>query len=97
MIVAWEWSLVLHGVHLINWDVLSLLNTCVPCIEVIFTSMPTVLIGRWHLKKLCRKLHLVLECKPSEIKALKFYSGIYTTSGISDARVNHVIPCFIIK
>ena len=95
MIVGWGQSLVLHGVHLINLVVLSLLNTCVPCIEVIFTSMSTALIGRWHLKKPCRKLHLGLKCRPSEIKALKFYSGIYTTSGISDARVNHVIPCFI--
>ena len=58
MIVGWGQSLVLHGVHLINWDVLSLLNTCVPCIEVIFTSMSTALIGRQHLKKPCRKLHL---------------------------------------
>ena len=58
MIVGWGWSLVLHGVHLINLDVLSLLNTCVPCIEVIFTSMSTALIGRCHLKKPCRKLHL---------------------------------------
>ena len=57
MIVGWGQSLVLHGVHLINWNVLSLLNTCVPCIEVIFTSMSTALIGRWHLKKPYRKLH----------------------------------------
>ena len=44
MIVGWRQSLVLYGVHLINWDVLSLLNTCVPCIEVIFTSMSTASI-----------------------------------------------------
>ena len=50
MIVGWGQSLVLHGVHLISWDVLSLLNTCVPCIEVILTSMSTASIGRWHLK-----------------------------------------------
>ena len=57
LIVGWGLSPVLHGVHLINWDVLSLLNTCVTCIEVIFTSMSTALIGRQHLKKPCRKLH----------------------------------------
>ena len=49
---------VLHGVHLISWDVLSLLNIWSPCIKVIFTSTSTVLIGRWLLKKPCRKLHL---------------------------------------
>ena len=60
MIVGWQQSLVLHGVHLITCIVWSLLNIWVPCMDVIFTSTSTTSIGSLHLKKLCRKLHLGL-------------------------------------
>ena len=57
IIVGCRQSLILQGVHLINWVVLSLLKMCIPCIEVIFTSMSTTSTGSLHLKNPCRKLH----------------------------------------
>ena len=87
MIVGWGWSLVLHWIHLINWDALSSSEYMCPCIEVIFTSVSTAPIGRWHLKKPCSKLYSGFRMEVHlEVKTLKFYSGTYTTSGISDAR-----------
>ena len=55
IIVGCRWSLVLQGVHLINCVVLSLLKICVPCMEVIFTSMSTTSTGSLHLKNPCKK------------------------------------------
>ena len=52
MILGCGQSLVLQGVHLINWVVLSLLKICIPCIDVIFTSMSTTSAGSLHLKNL---------------------------------------------
>ena len=57
MIVGWGQSLVLQGVHLISCVVQSLLNICVPCMDMIFTSTSTTSTGSLHLKKLCKKLH----------------------------------------
>ena len=57
IIVGWVWSLVLQGVHLISCAVWPLLNMCVPCIDVIFTSMSTTSTGSLHLKNPCKKLH----------------------------------------
>ena len=56
--VGWGWSLVLQGLHLIIWHVLSLLNGWVPCMDVLLTSTSTISTGRWHLKNPCKKLHL---------------------------------------
>ena len=56
-IVGWGQSLVFHGVLLITWVVLSHLNMCVPCMDVIFTSTSTTSTGSLHLKKPCKKLH----------------------------------------
>ena len=56
-----RWSLVVQGMHLISWVVLSLLKICVPCIDVTLTSTSTTSIGSLHLKKLCRKLCSCLE------------------------------------
>ena len=84
-----------HGVHLISWVILSLLNMCVPCIEVIFTSMPTTSTGSRHLKYPCRKLHS--GCMMHAIlKDIENTFLIYTISGISVSKVNHAIPCLII-
>ena len=58
MRVGCGWSLVLQGLHLIIWHILSLLNMWMPCIDVIFTSTPTVSTGKWHLKNPWRKLNL---------------------------------------
>ena len=44
------WSLVLQGLHLIIWHVLSPLNVWMSCIDVIFTSTSTVSTGKWHLR-----------------------------------------------
>ena len=57
IIVGWGQSLVFHGVHLITWVVLSCLNMCVPCMDVIFTSTLTTSTRSLHLKKPCKKLH----------------------------------------
>ena len=62
MIVGCRQSLVLQGVHLTSWVILSLLKICVPCMDVIFTSTSTTSTsttstGSLHLKKSCRKLH----------------------------------------
>ena len=56
IIVGWGWSLVLQGVHLISCVVWSLLNMCIPYIDVIFTSTSTASTGSLHLKKPCKKL-----------------------------------------
>ena len=50
-------SLVVQGMHLISWVVLSLLKMCIPCIDMTLTSMSTTSTGSLHLKNLCRKLH----------------------------------------
>ena len=52
------WSLVLQGLHLIIWYILSLLNVWMPCIDVIFTLTSTVSTGKQHLKNPWRKLNL---------------------------------------
>ena len=52
------WSLVLQGLHLIIWHILSLLNMWIPCMDVIFTWTSTVSTGKRHLKNPCKKLHL---------------------------------------
>ena len=57
MIVGYRWSLMLQGVYLIRWVILSLLKMCVPCMDVIFTSTSTTSTRSLHLKKPCRKLH----------------------------------------
>ena len=57
IIVGWRQSLAFHGVHLITWVVLSHLNMCVPCMDVIFTSTSTTSTRSLHLKKTCKKLH----------------------------------------
>ena len=57
MIVGCGQSLMLQGVHLISWVVLSLLKMCVPCMAVIFTSTSMTSTGNLHLKKPYRKLH----------------------------------------
>ena len=51
------WIFVVHGMHFVNWVVLSLLNMWVPCIDVTFTSTSTTSMGSLHLKNLCGKLH----------------------------------------
>ena len=51
------WTLVLQGLHVSIWHILSLLNVWMPCIDVIFTSTSTVSTGKWHLKNPWRKLH----------------------------------------
>ena len=38
IMVGWGQSLVLQGLHLMIWHVLSLLNVWIPCIDVILTS-----------------------------------------------------------
>ena len=50
-------SLVVQGMHLISWVVQSLLKMCIPCIDMILTSMSTTSTGSLHLKNPCRKLH----------------------------------------
>ena len=50
-------SLVVQGMHLISWVVLSLLKMCIPCIDMTLTSMSTTSTGSLHLKNPCRKLH----------------------------------------
>ena len=57
IIVGWGQSPVLHGVYFISCIVLSLLKICVPCMEVIFTSISTTSTRSRHVKYLCRKLH----------------------------------------
>ena len=100
MIVGWGQSLVLHGLNLTNWHVLSLLNIRVPCIDVIFTSTCTISTGRQHLKKPCKNCTLVAEYRPSECKMLEVYLhlfNIYPFSCVSVAKGNHVVPCFSIR
>ena len=46
-----------HGMHVTSCVILSLLKMCVPCIDVILTSMSTTSTGSLHLKYPCRKLH----------------------------------------
>ena len=94
-IVGQGQSLMLHGVHLINCVILSLLKMCIPCIEVIFTSTSTTSTGSRHLKQPCRKLHS--DCRMHAIlKDIKNPFLIYTISGNSVSKVNHFIPCLII-
>ena len=57
MIVGCRPSLMLQGLHLISWVVLSLLKICIPCMDVIFNTMSTTSTGSLQLKKPCRKLH----------------------------------------
>ena len=49
MIMGCRQSLMLQGVHLISWVMLSLLKICVPCIDVIFNSTSTTSTGSLHL------------------------------------------------
>ena len=98
--MGWGWSLVLHRLHLIIWQVLSLLNIWVPCINVILTSMSTISTGRQHLKSCAKNCALVVGCRPSENNMLEVYLhlfNIYTVSHVSVARLNHVIPCFSMR
>ena len=55
--LGYRQSLVVQGMHLISWVVLSLLKLCMPCIDVSLTSMSTTSTGSLHLKNLCRNLH----------------------------------------
>ena len=90
MIVGCRQSLVLQGVHLISWVVLSLLKICIPCIDVIFTSTSTTSTRSLHLKKPCRKLHSGWSRHAmSKMKYLQVYT-------VSVSKLYHVIPCFII-
>ena len=57
MIVGCGESLMFQGLHLISWVILSLLKICIPCIDVIFTSMSTTSTGSLHLMNPCGKLH----------------------------------------
>ena len=50
IIVGWEQSLVFHAVHFINCTILSHLTMCVPCMDMISTSMSTTSTGSLHLK-----------------------------------------------
>ena len=81
----------LQGVHLISCVVQSLLNMCIPCIDVIFTFTSTTSTRSLHLKKPCKKLHSACSKHAMFIFCLKCktYFSLYCFH-----LCLHVIPCY---
>ena len=101
MMVGWGQNLVLHGLHLISWHILSLLNVWVPYIDVILTSTSKVSTSSWHKKIHARSYIWAAVYKPSDkFKMLRvnlYLIDTYMVSCVTVTKANHVIPCFDIR
>ena len=97
IIVGWGWSLVLQCVHLISCVVWFLLNMCIPCIDVIFTSTSTTYTGRFAPEEThARSCILAVVSMPYSFIYLKCktYFSLYCFHLC--LQLYHVIPCLII-